>query len=206
MKSVLLLVLLTLVSCGMANARVVSTEEILTWSAEHQYDKSLLVAALAKHESKYDSMEYNPEKSGSYGLMQIQCDTAKTPAFERQALKGKCDQLYIPEVNIKYGILWLKYVESNLQVPNLRNIISSYNAGFDVGNKKCDRVENNRCAKWLYSTRRCKTYTVFQYPGHKPVECYPGQQINEQYVKDVYGVYAALVAEKESKEQLVKAD
>jgi hypothetical protein len=206
MKSILLMMMLVFSACQMGYAREVSTEEIVSWTSNHQYDKALLVAALAKHESKYNSMKYNPEKSGSYGLMQIQCDTAKSPAFEGQALKGRCDQLYQPEVNIKYGILWLKYVESSLQIPNLRNIISGYNAGFDVNNKKCERVENNRCAKWLYSTRRCKAYTVFNYPGLKPVECYPGQQINEEYVKEVYAVYASLVAEQKSKEQLVKAD
>lgn len=50
---------------------------------------------------------YNPNvtgKLGEIGLGQIRCGTAKTEGF-----KGKCTELYKPEVNLEYSMAYLRY-------------------------------------------------------------------------------------------------
>jgi soluble lytic murein transglycosylase-like protein len=50
---------------------------------------------------------YNPNvtgKLGEIGLGQIRCKTAKTEGF-----KGKCTELYNPEVNLEYSMSYLRY-------------------------------------------------------------------------------------------------
>ena len=50
---------------------------------------------------------YNPNvtgKLGEIGLGQIRCMTAKTEGF-----KGKCTELYKPEVNLEYSMAYLRY-------------------------------------------------------------------------------------------------
>lgn len=57
--------------------------------------------AVIKTESKY-----NPKVRGSrgeIGLGQILCPTAKGVGF-----KGKCDQLYHPDINLEYSMKYLK--------------------------------------------------------------------------------------------------
>jgi hypothetical protein len=177
---------------AMTKADVVTKEEIVAWSQKYNYDKPLLVVAIADAESKYNPRKFRDELSGSYGLMQVQCQTAKSPSFGDQALKGRCDQLFDPETNVKYGILWLKYVEASLLVPSIKNVISGYNAGFDVNNKKCGTNDGSRCTQWLYATRRCKFHSTFNYPGMEPQKCAPGQYINEQYVTKLFRLHIAL--------------
>ncbi|MDD3412506.1 MAG: transglycosylase SLT domain-containing protein [Lachnospiraceae bacterium] len=188
----------------MADATTISREEIIVISKKYEYDKPLLVAAIVDKEAVkiikegktyYKTNSYHPEKSGSYGLMQIQCDTAKSPEFKKDALVGKCDQLFNAETNIKYGIMWLKFVESKLIVPSIRNIMAGYNAGFDVQNKRCNKTKNNKCVEILYATRRCTKETTFHYEGHSPMKCLPGQYINEVYVRDLYYRFALITRE-----------
>ena len=199
----LILILATITFC-FAEARVLSRKEVIAISNKYNYDKPLLIAAIVDKEADkvikdgktfYKANSYHPEKSGSYGLMQIQCDTAKSPEFKEQALKGKCEQLFDPETNIKYGILWLQFIERKLMVVSIKNVMSGYNAGFDVQNKRCKKVENNRCVEMLYATRRCTKETTFYYQGHRPMKCLPGQYINESYVKDLYYRLALITRE-----------
>ena len=50
---------------------------------------------------------YNPNvtgKLGEIGLGQIRCSTARHEGF-----KGKCNELYKPEVNLEYSMAYLRY-------------------------------------------------------------------------------------------------
>lgn len=178
-------------------------EEIAKLAKRYKYKRPSLLQAIAKKESGLNPMQFNQEKSGSYGLLQIQCDTAR-----QMGLKYSCDQLFIPDVNIRFGVKWLEYIENRLADPTPRNIIAAYNAGFEskeraklVRNCKAvvKQVANElrstdpaKCNDIKWHPRRCKYYNQFNYPGFPPMECYPGEYINEEYVWKVYRLYKYL--------------
>jgi len=72
------------------------------------------VVTLAKYESEFDPSEYNPEKHGSYGLLQIQCTTA-----QMFGLGSDCKKLFNLKTNIKYGVKYLEHIEEKLKQKNL---------------------------------------------------------------------------------------
>ena len=127
-----------------------------------------LVSAIIKKESGYDTEAYNPEVTGSYGLMQIQCATAK-----RMGLKYSCEQLFNPAINIRFGILYLINLEKKLGEYVVSDVLSAYNAG--LKKKIIDGYK-------IYLPIRCKRYRKFQWHGSPQVICYPGEYINEEYV------------------------
>lgn len=61
-------------------------------------------------------------KRHSFGLMQVQCPTAKQLGF-----KGNCDKLLIPEINKKYGTLY--YLKQFNRYKTIPKAIAAYNAG-----------------------------------------------------------------------------
>ena len=52
-------------------------KEIDKYCKYYKYDDCMLVKSIIWHETNFKEKAYNPELSGSYGLMQVQCDTAK---------------------------------------------------------------------------------------------------------------------------------
>jgi len=77
--------------------------QILTKSiAERHNVPTDLALAIIELES-----QYNPKSTGhkgEYGLGQILCSTARL-----MGMKGKCDQLNVPETNLEYTMLYLRY-------------------------------------------------------------------------------------------------
>lgn len=61
-----------------------------------------LAHAIVSLESNYDPTVTG--KLGEIGLGQIRCGTAKSEGF-----KGKCTELYKPEVNLEYSMAYLRY-------------------------------------------------------------------------------------------------
>ena len=61
-----------------------------------------LAHAIISLESNYDPTVTG--KLGEIGLGQIRCGTAKSEGF-----KGKCTELYKPEVNLEYSMAYLRY-------------------------------------------------------------------------------------------------
>lgn len=177
-------------------------EEVLKWAKSYEYSRPRLLEAIIQRESGFNPLLFNKEKSGSYGLMQIQCDTAKA-----RGLKYSCDQLFNPKINVRFGVLYLQWVEDRLADPTIENIVAAYNAGFDLkGWKKavngCLEVSMwaakkpsptqemyKRCQEIKWHPRRCKNYNVFRYDGFPPMECFPGEYINQEYVWKVTRLY-----------------
>lgn len=144
------------------------------------YKDCNLVSAIINKESSYNEKAFNPEVSGSYGLMQVQCTTAKL-----LGLKYSCDQLYSPTINIRFGVLFLLNLEKKLKQFKVDDILSTYNAGLK---KIADKV---------YRPIKCSRYRTFNWHGAPEVKCYPGEYINQEYVWHVSRHYKYL-----SKEQL----
>jgi len=86
------------------------------------YDCNLIIA-LAEVESNFNTKSYNPEKTGSFGLLQIQCGTAKWMGH------NDCKKLYDPLHNIKIGILYLSFLQENQNITNTKALIAAWNAG-----------------------------------------------------------------------------
>jgi len=61
-----------------------------------------LAHAIVSLESNYDPNATG--ELGEIGLGQIRCGTAKSEGF-----KGKCTELYKPEVNLEYSMAYLRY-------------------------------------------------------------------------------------------------
>jgi hypothetical protein len=160
-------------------AQASSVAEVEKWCKHYEYKDCALVHALVKTESGYNPKSFMDEKSGSYGLMQIQCTTAKDLRL-KSPLKFGCDQLFNPQVNVRYGVMYLEMLEEKLTKPSIRDMIAAYNAGYNT--KEGASVP-----------RRCKNYNKFNYKGFPPQECYPGEYINEEYVWKVYRRYKYLM-------------
>jgi len=130
---------------------------------KYEFSNCLLVESIIHTESRGNPLTYNPEKSGSYGLMQIQLSTAR-----HLGLRYSKEQLFDPEINIRFGIKLLKRIQKRYS--KLKDIIAAWNAG---------------------SVRKCKDYNEFVWGG-KLFYCYPGEYINQGYVIKVMRHYSYL--------------
>lgn len=188
MRRIVLLILCLLPVAGKAT----TPQEVRRWVDMYDYSRPLLVQAIIKKESSFNPLAFNPEKSGSYGLMQIQCDLAKDKRLE-SPLKYSCDQLFQAQINVRFGIQYLQLIEETLIDVNIDNILAAYNGGFDIKSKVCAKEsQTSRCLKWKMNPRRCKHYNVFRYEGFNAMECYPGEYINQEYVWKVKRYYSYL--------------
>jgi len=125
----------------------------------YKYDNCELVKSIIWHETNFNEMGFNPEKTGSYGLMQIQCSTAKMVG-----LKYGCDQLFDPQVNVRFGIKYLEYIQRIHKIQDTRDLVAAYNAGSPI-------VCNNK-----------------NYDSKGKLLCYPGEYINHAYLFGPRGV------------------
>jgi hypothetical protein len=104
---------------------VVSHDRVIDICEKAGYEDCRLVSAIVKQESMYKS---GARLADSSGLMQLRCSTAKYMGLK------DCARLYVPDTNIKYGIKYLKYIKNKLKTTNIRDILSSYNGGFQYKN------------------------------------------------------------------------
>ena len=98
-------------------------EAILQYSAEYNLDP-LLVCALIYTESSFRA-EVTSSK-GAVGLMQIMPDTGVWIA-EMNGLSLDPALLTVPEINIRIGCAYLRYLFNRFEVQDL--VVASYNAG-----------------------------------------------------------------------------
>ena len=117
------LFLTLLILCGFAQAETVTESTVYQICEEKGFSDCKLVNAIAKWESKYYVRKFNPEKTGSMGLMQIQCGTAKMLGYTN------CSKLYNPRHNIKVGIEYLEKIKKVNNIKNVRTWLAAYNAG-----------------------------------------------------------------------------
>lgn len=173
------LMLLVICFIGEAKGEILSKEEMVKICKHYKYHNCNLVAALVAKESSGRIKIKNPENSGSYGLMQIQCDTAKA-----RGLKYNCSQLFGPKCNIRFGIKHLLYIEGKLGYFNVADVVSIYNAGWN-----CKKWIGKRCIEYTFSPPICKRKKTFRYPGFPSVKCFKGEYTNEEYVREVMRQY-----------------
>ncbi|MGH3038415.1 MAG: lytic transglycosylase domain-containing protein, partial [Gaiellaceae bacterium] len=91
-----------------------------------QYDlDAALLAAVIYRESKFDSDARS--SSGAIGLMQLLPDTAQGIAQLTGGNRFRVDDLYDPEINVRYGSFYLRRLLRKYE--NRRLALAAYNAG-----------------------------------------------------------------------------
>ena len=140
------------------------------------------ISSIARKESSYNTEAFNPEVTGSYGLMQIQCSTARNVG-----LKYGCEQLFNPIINIRFAIRYILSLEKKLKGYTTDDLFAAYNAGLKTKKGK-DGAS--------YTVKRCKRYRRFSWHGMPTVICYKGEYINQEYVWHSRRYYDLLKREK----------
>jgi soluble lytic murein transglycosylase len=100
------------------------SEYVRVHAREHDLDPAL-VAAVIYQESKFRSDAKS--SSGAIGLMQITPSTARGIAIRTHGSAFHTDDLYNPEINIRYGAWYLKNLFEKYNSEKL--VLAAYNAG-----------------------------------------------------------------------------
>ena len=86
-----------------------------------------LLAAVIYQESKFRANAHS--SSGAIGLMQLLPDTAKGIALHTGGTAFRVDDLYDPELNVRYGAWYLRHLLQ--KYGDERTALAAYNAGQD---------------------------------------------------------------------------
>jgi soluble lytic murein transglycosylase len=86
-----------------------------------------LLAAVIYQESKFKADAES--KSGAIGLMQLLPDTAKGIALHTGGAAFRVEDLYDPEINVRYGAWYLRHLMR--KYGDERTALAAYNAGQD---------------------------------------------------------------------------
>jgi soluble lytic murein transglycosylase len=102
-------------------------EQIVRGHARHYELDPALLAAVIYQESKFKSDARS--SSGAIGLMQLLPDTAKGIALHTGGSAFRVDDLYNPEINVRYGAWYLRHLLD--KYGEERTALAAYNAGQD---------------------------------------------------------------------------
>src|SRR5207247_10280405 len=102
-------------------------EQIVRGHARNYSLDPALLAAVIYQESKFKADARSD--SGAIGLMQLLPDTAKGIALHTGGTAFRVDDLYDPEINIRYGAWYLSHLLEKYR--DERTALAAYNAGQD---------------------------------------------------------------------------
>jgi soluble lytic murein transglycosylase len=102
-------------------------EQIVRGHADNYSLDPALVAAVIYQESKFKADARST--SGAIGLMQLLPDTAKGIALHTGGSAFRVDDLYDPEINVRYGAWYLRHLLQ--KYGEERAALAAYNAGQD---------------------------------------------------------------------------
>jgi soluble lytic murein transglycosylase len=102
-------------------------EQIVRGHARNYDLDPALLAAVIYQESKFKADARS--KSGAIGLMQLLPDTAKGIAVHTGGTAFRVEDLYTPEINVRYGAWYLRHLLD--KYGDERTALAAYNAGQD---------------------------------------------------------------------------
>jgi soluble lytic murein transglycosylase len=102
-------------------------EQIVRGHARNYSLDPALVAAVIYQESKFKADARS--SSGAIGLMQLLPDTAKGIAVHTGGSAFRVDDLFDPEINVRYGAWYLRHLLQ--KYGDERTALAAYNAGQD---------------------------------------------------------------------------
>jgi soluble lytic murein transglycosylase len=100
-------------------------EQIVNGHARNYHLDPALLAAVIYQESKFRPSARS--KSGAIGLMQLQPATAEGIAVRTGGSRFRVDDLYTPELNVRYGAWYLRHLLD--KYGDERTALAAYNAG-----------------------------------------------------------------------------
>jgi soluble lytic murein transglycosylase len=100
-------------------------EHIVTGHARNYELDAALIAAVIYRESKFEADAES--SSGAIGLMQLLPDTAKGIALHTGGSRFQVEDLYDPEINVRYGSFYLRRLLRKYNDVELA--LAAYNAG-----------------------------------------------------------------------------
>jgi soluble lytic murein transglycosylase len=100
-------------------------EHIVTGHARNYDLDAALLAAVIYRESKFEADAES--SSGAIGLMQLLPDTAKGIALHTGGSRFQVEDLYDPEINVRYGSFYLRRLIRKYD--DTRLALAAYNAG-----------------------------------------------------------------------------
>jgi soluble lytic murein transglycosylase len=100
-------------------------EQIVRGHARNYRLDPALLAAVIYQESKFRSSVRS--RSGAIGLMQLQPATAEGIAVRTGGTRFRVDDLYEPEINVRYGAWYLRHLLD--KYGDERTALAAYNAG-----------------------------------------------------------------------------
>jgi soluble lytic murein transglycosylase len=100
-------------------------EEIIDGHARNYRLDEALLAAVIYQESKFDAEAES--ESGAIGLMQLLPDTARGIAVRTGGSRFRVDDLYQPEINVRYGSWYLRHLLDRYE--DMELALAAYNAG-----------------------------------------------------------------------------
>ena len=100
-------------------------ETIIRGHARNYDLEPALLAAVIYQESKFDTRARSA--SGAIGLMQLLPDTARGIAVHTGGSRFRVDDLYDPEINVRYGAWYLRHLLD--KYGDERTALAAYNAG-----------------------------------------------------------------------------
>jgi soluble lytic murein transglycosylase len=102
-------------------------EQIVRGHARNYELDPALLAAVIYQESKFKANARS--SSGAIGLMQLLPDTAEGIAVHTGGTQFRVDDLYNPEINVRYGAWYLRHLIE--KYGDERTALAAYNAGQD---------------------------------------------------------------------------
>jgi soluble lytic murein transglycosylase len=102
-------------------------EQIVRGHAHNYSLDPALLAAVIYQESKFEADARST--SGAIGLMQLLPDTAKGIALHTGGSRFRVEDLYDPEINVRYGAWYLRHLLQ--KYGKERTALAAYNAGQD---------------------------------------------------------------------------
>ena len=102
-------------------------EQIVRGHARHYDLDAALLAAVIYQESKFHTNAHS--KSGAIGLMQLLPRTAEGIALHTGGTAFRVDDLYDPEINVRYGAWYLRHLVD--KYGDEETALAAYNAGQD---------------------------------------------------------------------------
>jgi peptidoglycan lytic transglycosylase len=102
-------------------------EQIVRGHARNYELDPALLAAVIYQESKFKANARS--SSGAIGLMQLLPDTAQGIAVHTGGSQFRTDDLYDPEINVRYGAWYLRHLLE--KYGDERTALAAYNAGQD---------------------------------------------------------------------------
>ena len=148
-----------------------SYQQIVRGHARNYDLDPALLAAVIYQESKFKADARS--RSGAIGLMQLLPDTAKGIAIHTGGSRFRVEDLYNPEINVRYGAWYLRHLLQ--KYGDEQDALAAYNAGAGAVSRSAGVPRFSETRNYvkriteLYYGGNASGYRILSGPVHQPV-------------------------------------